>query len=145
MGKDRQGADGGEKGGNWVIEPPEKPPYGDRCNGCGKCCEREICPLGAQVFRRVDGPCPALLRDERGVSACGLVVSPERFAPLRAYKIGIGELSRGAAVIIGAGHGCDALFEGETRRPGTQAKLLAKCDAIRPARAARAKVAWGFA
>lgn len=39
----------------------DKPRYGDPCNGCGWCCQQELCPVGKQVFGDIPGPCPALV------------------------------------------------------------------------------------
>jgi hypothetical protein len=64
----------------------DKPPYGQPCNGCGQCCMNELCPLGNAVFKRWDGPCPAL-ESEGERYACGLVKHPERRAGRMAEKL----------------------------------------------------------
>ena len=86
-----------------------KPPHGAPCNNCGGCCRDQLCPLGRHVFRRGGGNCAALTDD----NLCGLVVSPERFVPNLAAQHGRDALSRGAALLVGAGYGCDALLEDE--------------------------------
>jgi len=40
---------------------PPKPAFGDACNGCGVCCQQEVCPLGRATFGEVAAPCPALV------------------------------------------------------------------------------------
>lgn len=44
------------------IRGPEKPKYGDACNGCGACCAAEVCWIGKAVLQNehADGPCPLL-------------------------------------------------------------------------------------
>lgn len=37
-----------------------KPPFGMPCNGCGLCCQMEICAIGAVAFPKAAAPCPAL-------------------------------------------------------------------------------------
>lgn len=56
-----------------------------------------------------DGPCPALLPDNR----CGLIEAPERFFPFRVAVRGKEMLSAAAAQLVGAGCGCDAQVDGE--------------------------------
>jgi hypothetical protein len=72
--------------GNKVVilhqAAPDKPAYGDVCNGCGVCCASETCPVGLVRFVRRRGPCPALLWDEAaGRYWCGMVAWPGRFLP----------------------------------------------------------------
>lgn len=38
----------------------EKPLFGMPCNGCGLCCQMEICAIGAAAFPKATAPCPAL-------------------------------------------------------------------------------------
>lgn len=102
---------------------PVKPPYGSPCNRCGLCCMNELCPLAASLFRRTDGPCPALLSVGDGYS-CGLVLSPERFAPMLAFAEGKDRLSAAAAALIGAGHGCDAQTPGEQDNPRPEVEAI---------------------
>lgn len=38
-----------------------KPTEGAPCNGCGKCCQNEICGIGKEIYgEKVAAPCPAL-------------------------------------------------------------------------------------
>lgn len=111
---------------------PEKPPHGEPCNGCGGCCEASRCPLGAHVFG--PGPdCPALTDD-----GCGLVLTPRMFFPGSEA-----ELRDAAALLIGAGIGCDALLEGELPNLSWRARLY-RYAARQGARLKRAKRAWGI-
>lgn len=114
----------------------DKPPHGAPCNSCGKCCERELCPLGAALFKRWSGPCPAL---EEG--RCGLVQHPERYAPVRAAAVGVVALSRAAAHMIGAGKGCDAVWEGELVNWGFRAWMIRQANHGRARRGLRL---WGL-
>lgn len=84
----------------------EKPPYGSPCNGCGVCCQNEICPLGQIAFPHAQAPCPALEKQaDRYV--CGLVASPQTYAPIRASVYGVEALREAAAIGVGADIGCD--------------------------------------
>jgi hypothetical protein len=86
---------------------PAKPEFGESCSGCGACCALETCPAGRMIFRRIDGPCPALRWD---VAAnryrCGLADAPGE------YVSWLPEWVRRAAGrliarSIAAGSGCD--------------------------------------
>lgn len=95
------------------MTKPDKPPYGSpKCNGCGQCCLEKLCVLGMRVFKQVDGPCPALI-DAGDRYGCGLVLHPERFAPVRAALNGRVRLTEAAMLLIGTGIGCDAQMPGE--------------------------------
>ncbi len=85
-----------------------KPAHGRPCNGCGRCCHDELCPLGARLFGRWHGPCPALQPAEGQSLVCGLVADPARHQPVRTLAHGREAMSKAAAVLIGAGFGCDA-------------------------------------
>ncbi len=98
---------------------PEKAGYGRPCTGCGQCCLSEVCPLGASRFG-LRAPCPALVLTAEG-SACGLVETPGAYALAVVARHGHETASRAAAVLIGAGHGCDARVEGEPDNPGFRA------------------------
>lgn len=78
-----------------------KPPHGSPCTRCGLCCMATLCELGRHVYGREVGPCPALKIDGQGAASCGLTES----ATL--------SLDRAAAIIIGAGLGCDMRINGE--------------------------------
>lgn len=99
---------------------PEKAPYGTPCNGCGLCCQNEICPLGQIVFPaavvRFGGACPALERDDERF-ICGLIARPEAYAPIKASVYGVEALREAAVIGVGAGIGCDARMDGEADPP----------------------------
>ena len=67
------------------------------CNGCGLCCQEEVCQIGQLVFapedddRWIEGPCPALVFS-RGRYWCGLVLveSSKPVPKLLAKTLGIG-------------------------------------------------------
>ena len=70
-----------------------KPPLGAPCNGCGLCCQREVCGLGIEVFGEIPAPCPALaIRDGR--SWCAVIDAAEArdvaFGAHMKWRLGIG-------------------------------------------------------
>jgi hypothetical protein len=82
-----------------------KPRYGLPCNGCGACCMVTLCKLARHVFHADTpfGRCPALTKKDDGTYGCGLV------------EKGKGPQRDAALLLIGAGDGCDARFNGEPR------------------------------
>lgn len=98
-----------------ALRPPAKPPYGAVCNRCGECCVAELCPLAVLVFGGHAGPCPALERDSAGLAVCGLAAHPKRHLPAEhpARRRRAAKLMAAAAVLIGAGSGCDSKRKGE--------------------------------
>lgn len=106
-----------------MIDPikamAEKPKYGDPCNRCGLCCWVTQCDLSVSVFGERVGPCPALESSKDGRTDCGIVANPQNYVPVRFLTAhGADTLSRSAALLIGAGDGCDARFNGgEERNP----------------------------
>lgn len=121
---------------------PRKPPYGSPCNGCGLCCEAQLCPLGAHVFHMREGPCPAL-RYVDAASVCGLVAEPSRYARFLAAKHGATTLREAALICIGAGHGCDALLEGEQDKPEERERMFAACNRRPAQQRESARRVWG--
>lgn len=120
----------------------EKPPHGSPCNGCGQCCMDEPCPLGAAVFRKATGSCPALEKADGDKWACGLVVHPERYAPVQTMIVGRSALGNAASVLVGAGIGCDAQLDDEPADMAFRAKMIG----MRRGPYVRAAIAmWGFA
>jgi hypothetical protein len=81
-----------------------KPRHGAECNRCGVCCIAILCPLAMHVFERtaLPGPCPALVWDGPN-SSCGLANNP--LIPTKYQEA--------ARLLIRAGTGCDARFNGE--------------------------------
>lgn len=51
-----------------------KPRFGTPCNGCGVCCQQEVCRVGVVAFGARPGPCPAL-QWHQGRFWCGLVLA----------------------------------------------------------------------
>jgi hypothetical protein len=67
-----------------------KPKFGERCNGCGYCCEREQCLISIELFGKREGPCVALERED-GRTYCGVVRhAPSDLQPQIAYWLGLG-------------------------------------------------------
>lgn len=95
---------------------PAKPVHGQKCNGCGECCRRELCSLAVRIFAPgqawADGPCPALI-DKGDTYGCGLVETPRKFAPVRAQVNSERDLRDAALLFIGSGIGCDAQLDNE--------------------------------
>lgn len=92
----------------------EKPKIGEPCNGCGICCQIQICRNGAFVLQLVStlgetvkGPCPALVPKADGSFTCGIVLHPKKYIKHSHYPERI--LQKHFAVLIGANTGCDEL------------------------------------
>lgn len=86
--------------------------YGDPCNGCGKCCQIELCPIGEALFGRTEGPCPALEYDH-GRYWCGCIRNPRKYAPVKTAIHGAAKMREAAVFFVGADIGCDAFREGD--------------------------------
>jgi hypothetical protein len=78
-----------------IATGPEKPRWGEPCNGCGFCCAAEVCAIGLAIFGKQQ-PAPALEFDG-GRFWCGAVRMAERD--------GCGPLYR---MVLGIGMGCDS-------------------------------------
>ncbi|WP_211238741.1 hypothetical protein [Roseivivax isoporae] len=111
-----------------------KPPHGSPCNGCGGCCADQRCPLGRLVFGP-GGRCPAL-EMRFPAFTCGLVESPEKHAPHVVRTHGADRAAKAAAILIGAGLGCDALLEGEAPNAEWRAWAIGRVDRVASAEAA---------
>lgn len=112
-----------------------KPPHGSPCNSCGYCCRVVMCPLATALFasdnrivnNQATGPCPALERDgDREV--CGLVRDPGRYRLALTLMHGVDKMRAAALFLIGSGHGCDALGEGE--QPNVEFAIKMRDDAM---------------
>lgn len=132
-----------------MIDPikalAEKPKYGDPCNRCGLCCWAAQCDLSMHVFGKRIGPCPALEKAEDGKMACGIVTHPQNYIPVRFLMThGADTISKSAALLVRAGDGCDARFNGEEERdPIVLARWKAAAKAARNA-LSNARRIWGL-
>lgn len=128
----------------------KKPPHGQPCNRCGLCCVATLCDLASHVFRgqklpvggHVRGPCPALLYDGEGLSVCGLVADPMRFAMRVTLAHGTKAASDAAKFLIGSGTGCDARVNGEKADESFYAALV-EWDRKNKGAVRTAKKIWG--
>jgi hypothetical protein len=108
-----------------------KPPHGAPCNGCGLCCMAMPCELSRRIFNIERGPCPALRKVKPHVYACGLTMH-------ESVPVAMQEAAR---VIIRAGQGCDARFNGEQVNHEFDARLD-KQDIIDHQKITDAKKLW---
>lgn len=85
-------------------ELENKPRHGEPCNRCGLCCRATLCALAQHLFERppYPGPCPALVKEPGDTYSCGIL----NLCADQDYR-------DAALLIIGAGLGCDARFNGE--------------------------------
>ena len=94
-------------------QAPQKPEWGQACNGCGVCCAYAPCPVGVVVSRRLNGACDALEWIEgEDRYRCGVLVDPGRYTGLKASWMRP-VLVRAARRMISAGSGCDCSLEPE--------------------------------
>lgn len=93
-----------------VGHGPEKPRFGEPCNGCGYCCAIQPCAIAQDHLEAGDvGPCPALLFDHQDDRfRCGMVVSPTRFMGLPPDPFTDLALGGLFAAQLAVGWGCDA-------------------------------------
>jgi hypothetical protein len=85
-----------------------------------------------------------LLPRDAGQLVCGLVTEPMRFALRRSLANGAATMAEAAALLIGAGHGCDALLSDEPRDFAFSARLRANAAERRALSHAAART-WGVA
>ncbi len=95
-----------------MSEELKKPAYGSPCNGCGWCCQQEVCSIGRMVFGGaidavVEGPCPALTEKD-GRFLCGVVIAEQEMLD----EAGSKEIPR-VPGMLGIGWGCDSRTEDE--------------------------------
>lgn len=89
----------------------DKPAIGEPCNGCGLCCQVQVCATGSYALglvsdwgERAPGPCPALAqKDDRWV--CGVVERPKDW--LGYNPRGVTVIREAFKLAIGTGAGCD--------------------------------------
>jgi hypothetical protein len=85
---------------------PEKPRWGDPCNGCGLCCASETCRIARQFMGAMVAPCPAM-EFEGGRFWCGLVRTPHKY--LAETHPWIDDSIRSSfMLVLGVGRGCDS-------------------------------------
>ena len=70
---------------------PDKPLFGNPCNGCGTCCATEVCDLGQMLFKSAETPCRGLVYRD-GKLRCALVLREKEVGaePKFADALGIG-------------------------------------------------------
>lgn len=92
------------------ADAPAKPAAGEPCNRCGVCCAYTPCPIARLFLFQFKGSCRALMWQEEGHYACGMVQEPDRFSLLipNTFRVRAGKLF---AKRIAAGTGCDADIE----------------------------------
>lgn len=80
---------------------PNKPRFGEPCNGCGYCCAAEVCEVGRAVCGpEVVAPCPLMEFDEAGSHfRCGAVRAADALDPFMGLFL---------RLKMGIGRGCDA-------------------------------------
>lgn len=119
----------------------EKPAYGSPCNSCGQCCQDELCPLGNRIFGPRPGPCPAIAELSSGFG-CGLMLTPWRFAPEATSAHGADAMRKAAALLCGAGAGCDAIGHDEHVEDDVRARVIGATRAFPEAEIAHARKLW---
>ena len=91
---------------------PEKPKFGEPCNGCGFCCAAEVCVVGKAMHGDdCPAPCPSM-EWVGGRFGCGLVRLAESCGP------NAGLLLR---MMLGIGKGCSMPDEPDARQPNEKA------------------------
>lgn len=90
------------------LRAPEKPQFGDPCNGCGLCCAAEPCGIAREFIAGVtdQGPCPAM-EFEAGWFWCGMIRRPGHYLGLPHDWADV-FLGNEMAEALGAGQGCCA-------------------------------------
>ncbi len=130
------------------METIARPPFGTPCNGCGVCCRDVLCKYGAIIFGSQPGPCPALEAaiGAPGRSACGLIQSPGRYAPVKTALNGEKAMREAAALLTGSGLGCDSIGPEEAQSAQSlNASMRRKWErANPPGQRRRAKALWGI-
>lgn len=126
----------------------EFPGHGKPCNGCGVCCLTALCYVADWLFNgrpeaeheETAGPCPALEREGERYY-CGLMRSPELYAPVTVAMHGADAARATMKFLMGAGDGCDVTtFDFD---PVHDAKGELRRAMLAPSFEAAAKV-WGI-
>ena len=89
---------------NW-LPYLTKPLFGEKCNGCGLCCQTALCPGAQQIFggEKVR-KCPALEYAD-GRTYCGIIRNPTKYLPHMKPE-NAAELSTLFGIALGIGKGC---------------------------------------
>ncbi len=102
----------------------------------------ELCPLAVVVFGEIPGPCPALEPIADGGGVCGLMQRPMAYVPISTMLHGSKAMGNAAALLLGAGGGCDALEENEEPNKEFREMILAR--KYNRSEARRARKLWGI-
>ncbi len=80
----------------------KKPEFDKKCNGCGLCCMMEVCAIGKGIYgKRIEAPCPALMKDTKlNRFFCGVVKMEKESGTKPVF-----------AEALGIGKGCDCTVE----------------------------------
>lgn len=102
---------------------PDKPRYGEPCNGCGMCCIAVQCVVSVGLFGE-QSLCPALTQAGNAL-ACGLMIDTAAHVPdVTAW--GGKALTEAFSLMIGSGIGCDGQADGEPDDEMARAAMFAK-------------------
>ena len=126
-----------------MIKLP-KPLHGAPCNGCGRCCKDQLCPVCQRIFGKPWlRQCPALVAtNSLAPYGCGLALNPGHYTAAAPSEHQ--DLANAAALLIGAGFGCDAL-DAASERPNLKWRREVKSKLLRRAAEIRAaKLLWGI-
>lgn len=105
---------------------PDKPRYGEPCNGCGMCCIAIQCVVSVALFGEKE-LCPALTEAGNAL-ACGLMIDTAAHVPdMTAW--GGKALTETFSLMIGSGIGCDGQTEDEPDDESTRLAMIAKANA----------------
>lgn len=105
-----------------TLNLPDKPRYGEPCNGCGMCCIAVQCVVSTALFGERE-ICPALTQAGRSL-VCGLMIDTAAYVP-DTTQWGGKTLTEVFALMIGSGIGCDAQADGEPDNPEARRIMFA--------------------
>lgn len=84
---------------------PSKPAFGMPCNGCGLCCQMEVCAVGVAALGNVPAPCPGL-RFDGARFRCMVIETADEHSPMASLLM---------RARLGIDLGCDSEIEAEDR------------------------------
>jgi hypothetical protein len=87
------------------------------------------------------GPCPALAEMSGGFG-CGLILTPQLFAPVPTSIYGEDAMAKAAALLCAAGAGCDAQGFGEVVDEAVRARVLNVTRSLPETEIERAREMW---